>query len=492
MSGWGTQSDSAGWGPAPAANDAWGGGAAAATSGDSWGGAASNDHTMSGGANNWDGPAKDSAEKQTADFATGFTEPTAFTDGPDGTVEPRGEADDKCFNCGEQGHRVAECPQPRDTACRYCKQEGHMVRDCPDKPAMVCNNCGLEGHTRNNCENARNVNRDHVADLSPDEAWDKIKKAVLERDVDDAKEAVQEYVKATGGAITYRELQEGLFNEGVDLFLIATERTLVTVFTNMDLQGNMGKKFSISYRFTDKPDRPREAESFPKSREELLARLDDAGEVVNSGRSKCHNCGELGHVAKFCTEERTDKPEQPKISCTNCNEEGHRLRDCPQPRVDKFACKNCGKPGHKAADCEEPANLDNVECRKCHEMGHFSKDCPQAGPRGCRNCGSEEHMARDCDQPRNMDLVTCRNCEQQGHMSRDCPEPKDWSKVQCSNCQEYGHTKVRCKKAPADADGFENQGFDTAAGTNEHPGNDSWGGGDAGQGGQQSYDSGGW
>lgn len=71
MSGWGTQSDSAGWGPAPAANDAWGGGAAAATSGDSWGGAASNDHTMSGGANNWDGPAKDSAEKQTADFATG-------------------------------------------------------------------------------------------------------------------------------------------------------------------------------------------------------------------------------------------------------------------------------------------------------------------------------------------------------------------------------------------------------------------------------------
>ncbi|UNI20711.1 hypothetical protein JDV02_006776 [Purpureocillium takamizusanense] len=424
MSGWGSQAaDSGGWGTAPAASDAWSGNHA--TADDSWGAGPSADRTTRGNASICSGPGKASEEKQTVDLSTGTTEATTIADGPGDTTEAHAEAEAKCFNCGRKGHRVAECPEPRNMTCRYCKQDGHMVRDCPDKPPMVCSNCGQEGHLRNNCENARKVNRNQVADVSPDEAWAKIEKAAIERDVDDAKEAVQEYVKAVGGAITYRELQEDLLNKGVNLFLIGTERSLVTVFTNMDLQGNMGKKYSISYRFTDKPDRPREAESFPKSHEELLARLDDAGEIVNSGRSKCHNCGELGHVAKFCTQERTERPDQPKISCSNCNEEGHRLRDCPQPRVDKSACRNCGKSGHRAADCEEPPNLDNVECRKCHEMGHFSKDCPQAGPRGCRNCGSEEHMARDCDQPRNMDLVTCRNCEKQGHMSRDCPEPKD-------------------------------------------------------------------
>ncbi|POR38633.1 Uncharacterized protein TPAR_01152, partial [Tolypocladium paradoxum] len=94
---------------------------------------------------------------------------------------------------------------------------------------------------KRNCENARKINRDHVADLSADEAWAKLQKAVEERDLDDTKEAVQEYVKALGGAITYRDLQEAMLDKGIHLFFIATERDLVNVFTNMDLQGNMGK-----------------------------------------------------------------------------------------------------------------------------------------------------------------------------------------------------------------------------------------------------------
>ncbi|KAF4511954.1 hypothetical protein G6O67_001150 [Ophiocordyceps sinensis] len=403
----------------------------------------------------------------------------------------------KCFSCGEMGHRAADCPDPQEQTCRYCKQPGHIVRDCPDKPPMVCDNCGQEGHMKSKCENARKVNRDHVADLTPEDAWAKLERAVVERDMDDTKEAIQEYVKALDGAITYRELQEAMIDHGIKLFLIATERSLVSVFTNMDLQGNMGKRFSISYRFSEQPDRPREADSFPKSREELLARLDEAGEIVNSGRPLCRNCGELGHVAKFCSEEKFEKPDQPKIACNNCGEDGHRIRDCPKPRVDKFACRNCGKSGHRASDCEEPPNPENVECRKCNEKGHFSRDCPQGGPRGCHNCGQEGHMAKDCDQPRNMDRVTCRNCEKTGHVSRECPEPKDWSKVQCSNCQEFGHTKVRCKQPLADFGGDDN-GFpsDTAgtadagtgAGDIAWPAND----GSAGHGDASSHDANGW
>lgn len=179
------------------------------------------------------------------------------------------------------------------------------------------------------------MNRDLVADVAAEDAWDKLKRAVAEHDMDDAKEAIQEYVKALDGVITYRELQEAMIDQGINLFLIATERSLVSVFTNMDLQGNMGKKYSISYRFSEKPDRPREADSFPQSREELLARLDEAGEIVNSGRSLCRNCGELGHISKHCTQE-VEKPEQPKITCHNCGEDGHRVRDCTSPKPLKY------------------------------------------------------------------------------------------------------------------------------------------------------------
>lgn len=117
-------------------------------------------------------------------------------------------------------------------------------------------------------------------------------------------------------------------NQDVNLWLIATERQLVNVFTNMDLQGNTGKKYTISYRFSEKPERPREIEGWPKSRAELLDRLHDAGEVVDSGQIRCHICREVGHAARFCTQERAETNTQPAISCSNCAAEGHRLRDC--------------------------------------------------------------------------------------------------------------------------------------------------------------------
>lgn len=232
---------------------------------------------------------------------------------------------------------------------------------------MLCENCGEEGHMRKNCENARKINRDHVATVDPDEAWKKLKQAVSERDVDDAKEAVQEYVKALEGNITYRELQEALIQHDIGLWLIATERPLISIFTNMNLQGDMGKKYTVSYRFSEKPDRPREIEGWPQDRAEILSRLDDAGEVVDKGVPLCFNCKELGHSSKYCEQEKVERTDAPKISCYNCGGDGHRVRDCPEPRVDKFACKNCGKSGHKISECEEPPNPENVECRKCNE-----------------------------------------------------------------------------------------------------------------------------
>lgn len=186
----------------------------------------------------------------------------------------------------------------------------------------------FQGHMANNCENAHKVERDHIADLEPEVAWEKLKQAASERDVDDAKEAIQEYVKAVDGKITYRELQEALIEHKINLWLIATERPLLKVFSNMDFQGNMGKKYSVSYRFSEAPARPLEREGWPSSRDEILSRLDDAGDPTNTGLSRCTNCNEVGHLTKNCPEEKVERLDQPKISCYNCGGDGHRVRDC--------------------------------------------------------------------------------------------------------------------------------------------------------------------
>ncbi|KAL6699812.1 hypothetical protein J3F84DRAFT_404782 [Trichoderma pleuroticola] len=406
----------------------------------------------------------------------GYSNEDNYKGGGDDAGASAAYGNDKCFGCGEEGHRRAECPNFVEKTCHYCKMEGHLRNVCPDAPPMTCTNCGQAGHFRNSCENARKVNRDHVADTTPDAAWDKLKQAARERDVDDAKEAIEEYVKALAGEVTYRQIQERLMNENVKLWLISTQRELIDTFTNMDLQGNIDKKYSVSVRFSDKPERPREINVWPDGIDEILSRLDDAGIVVDRGVPKCYNCGELGHTTKGCSQEKVEhNAEKPKISCYNCNAEGHRLRDCPEPRVDKFACKNCGKSGHNARECEEPPNLDNVECRKCNKTGHFAKDCPDGGSRACRNCGQEGHISKDCDQPKNMDSVVCRNCDETGHFSKECPKPRDWSKVQCSNCEQFGHTKVRCKKPPKESDAFEEHAYGGEADEQPLQPNDSYG-----------------
>ncbi|KAK0727013.1 hypothetical protein B0T26DRAFT_112661 [Lasiosphaeria miniovina] len=177
--------------------------------------------------------------------------------------------------------------------------------------------------------------------MSTEDAWVLIKEAVNERDIDDVKEAVQTYVKSSPST-TYPELEEAFRSQKLPLWLIAIEKTgLVSTLTNMDLQGELEKKYTVTYRFQWNPPRPRDREVWPKDVEENIERLKDAGEVVPRGVPKCRNCGQVGHTSKSCPEEKLEK-QATTINCYNCDAVGHRIRDCPIPRVDKFACKNCG------------------------------------------------------------------------------------------------------------------------------------------------------
>lgn len=131
---------------------------------------------------------------------------------------------------------------------------------------------------------------------------------------------------------TYMDLEDGFRAQNMGLYLIGIERPhLAPTLTNMDLQGHLDKKYTVTYRFSDKPPRPRERDVWPASPEENKERLADAGEVVDRGIPKCSNCEELGHTSKNCTEEKRDNMDKAVVKCYNCDEEGHRVRDCKSP-----------------------------------------------------------------------------------------------------------------------------------------------------------------
>lgn len=177
------------------------------------------------------------------------------------------------------------------------------------------------------CQNARKIDRSHLADMSTEEAWNLIQRAVKERDIDDVKEAIQTYVKSAPET-TYPELERAFRAQDVPLWLIAIEKqSLAATLTNMDLQGNLGKKYTVTYRFQWNPPRPRDREVWPKDVEENIERLKDAGEVVSRGLPKCANCEEIGHIAKTCPQEKVVKTVS-AVNCFNCGETGHRMRDC--------------------------------------------------------------------------------------------------------------------------------------------------------------------
>ncbi|CZR52959.1 related to hexamer-binding protein HEXBP [Phialocephala subalpina] len=383
-----------------------------------------------------------------------------------------------CFNCGEKGHNKAECTNPTVAreftgTCRVCDQQGHRAADCPSKPPSICRNCQQEGHEAIKCENPRKINRDHIENVPGEVAWEQLRAAVADHDLDDVKAAAERYVKATPDA-TYLTLEKAFRNQNLGIYLIAIEKELAITFSNMDLQGNLDKKYTIQWRWSPKSARPKEAEGWPTP-EENLERLTDAGEPVDRGIPKCSNCDELGHTRNKCeqdTNENSDRAEGV----------GHRVRDCPNPRPDKFACRNCKQSGHSSKvafllvyiweflayhirNAPSLALPKESSVRSVVKSATFLATAPK-----------EEVTFAVTVERKILMKVTAR----MGHASRECPEPKDWSRVKCSVCEEIGHTKVRCPQAKAEAeagngDGGYGGGDDAGTGYGDEP---SYGGSD--------------
>lgn len=133
--------------------------------------------------------------------------------------------------------------------------------------------------------------------------------------------------------------------------------------------------------------------------------------------TKCHQCGEVGHIAINCPNEERLR------ACNLCAQLGHDMWSCPM----KCVCFNCGVPGHQSRDCPHRRRLPNrVVCTVCFQNGHHRFDCrerPWNSPSKealCMQCGQKGHTM--CSEMRwffGLRGVTCFNCGG-NHLGETC------------------------------------------------------------------------
>jgi len=105
--------------------------------------------------------------------------------------------------------------------------------------------------------------------------------------------AFETYCKAAAAdtTITFARIETALRDMNAPVYLVALERVGSETRTIVDLHGTIDQKYIVSLQLSPKPDRKKYEASWPKSTEENLERLGNAGFAMDNFKPKCSNCG---------------------------------------------------------------------------------------------------------------------------------------------------------------------------------------------------------
>src|SRR5271170_785961 len=132
------------------------------------------------------------------------------------------------------------------------------------------------------------IDRTKIPDKTEKEAYAMLKQASDLRDLDGFKEAVEVLSKACPD-LTYPRLEKEFRKRNFTIYLIALEKDHGDTITNVNMQGEVERKYTISYHLSEKPQRPAMKKRWPKTPNENLERLADAGILIDRGVEKCNN-----------------------------------------------------------------------------------------------------------------------------------------------------------------------------------------------------------
>lgn len=210
-----------------------------------------------------------------------------------------------------RSHNKADCPNPRverafTGTCNICSEEGHRAADCPQN---VCKFCEKTGHKAIDCK-TRKVDYGNAEDLEVEEAWNRLKRADEEKDMDEFRKAstsmylgepadTQQLFRSYAKASTASECDEfdlveleNLFRQqGWNAHLVAKKCDVSIDYTIVDFQGNADKTYVLDIQWSRKSRRAGLSSNLAESPEENLERLKDCGLIQDRGIPKCSQCG---------------------------------------------------------------------------------------------------------------------------------------------------------------------------------------------------------
>ena len=90
--------------------------------------------------------------------------------------------------------------------------------------------------------------------------------------------------------LSLTDLEKAFRGGAMNTHLIAKVQEISDTHTIVNLQGKDSQKFVVSIQWSDKPKRAAFAEGWPTSAEDNMARLEEAGFVMDGMVLKCSNC----------------------------------------------------------------------------------------------------------------------------------------------------------------------------------------------------------
>lgn len=163
-----------------------------------------------------------------------------------------------------------------DLANSSCKEMGHFSSECPQEKRQP----------------KPLLNWAHHPEMPAEDAWNLLKEADSTRDLDDIKEAFEVFCR-NSPETTIQEIETRFRAEGFTTHLVGMEKEeMYDYLTNVNLQGEIGKQYSLGFQLSAKSRRQKMYQSMlAESPEENFERLADCGLTVKK------NCIVCNHVS---------------------------------------------------------------------------------------------------------------------------------------------------------------------------------------------------